>query len=184
MRPTEQLIEEHKAIKSMLSILDSVCNKLESKEEINPEDLEQILDFIKTFADKYHHEKEEYLLFPAMEKAGIPREGGPIAVMLMEHNVGRDFVKRMSEAVAKYQDGIHNGSQEIIENARGYISLLTPHIEKEDNILYPMADIHLSENQQAELLEKFEKVEMEKIGLDKLEKLHSLLTRLKAVYLQ
>ncbi|KKK78887.1 hypothetical protein LCGC14_2839020, partial [marine sediment metagenome] len=124
-----QLIEEHKAIKSMLSILESVCNKLESKEEINPEDLEQILDFIKTFADKYHHEKEEYLLFPAMEKAGIPREGGPIAVMLMEHNVGRDFVKRMSEAVAKYQDGIRNGSQEIIENARGYISLLTPHIE-------------------------------------------------------
>jgi len=63
MTPTEQLKEEHEAIKLMLRILDKVCDKLESGEEVNPEHLDQILEFIKVFADKCHHGKEEDLLF-------------------------------------------------------------------------------------------------------------------------
>lgn len=168
----------------MLRILKKVCDRLESGDEVNPEHLDQILNFIKVFADQCHHGKEEDLLFPAMEEAGIPREGGPIGVMLTEHDMGRGYVKSMNEAVSKYKAGNHKVSSTIVENAESYIELLTPHIEKEDNILYAMADMHLSEKKQEELLEGFEKVESEKIGIGKHEEFHKLLHHLKEVYLK
>lgn len=182
MKPTVQLKEEHQAIKLMLRITEKVCEKLESGEEVSPEHLEQIVEFIKVFADKCHHGKEEDLLFTAMEEAGIPKEGGPIGVMLTEHDVGRGYVRGMSEAIARYKAGGRRASSAIAQNARKYIALLTQHIDKEDNILYPMADMHLSKEKQKELLEEFELVEREKIGVGKHEEFHELLDHLKAVY--
>ena len=183
MKPTEQLKEEHKAIKLMLQILEKVCEKLESGEKLNPEHLEKIVEFIRVFADRCHHGKEEDLLFPAMEEAGIPREGGPIGVMLLEHNLGRDYVKGLSDAITKYKAGDRTVSSKIVENARNYIGLLTPHINKEDNILYMMADMHVSKEKQEELMEEFEKVERERIGVGKHEEFHQLLHNLQEVYL-
>ena len=146
--------------------------------------LERIVEFIRVFADKCHHGKEEELLFSAMEEAGIPKEGGPIGVMLTEHDVGRGYVRGMSEAVAKYKAGDHQASSAIVGNARNYIALLTQHIDKEDNVLYPMADMHLSVEKQEELLKEFERVEHERIGVGKHEEYHKLLDHLTQVYLE
>ncbi len=164
MRATESLKEEHKVIKRMLSILGKVCDLLEKGEEVKEEHLKKIMEFIRAFADSCHHGKEEGLLFPAMESAGIPREGGPIGVMLYEHTLGRNFVKGMGEGIENFFKGIEDARKEIIDNARNYIGLLKDHIEKEDNILYPMADMHLSEEEQLELMEKFEDLERKVIG--------------------
>jgi len=183
MKPTEQLKEEHKAIKLMLEILNKVCERLESGKAVNPEHLEKIVEFIRVFADRCHHGKEEDLLFPAMEEAGIPRQGGPIGVMLLEHNMGRDYVKRLSDAVNKYKTGDRTISDKIVENARNYIALLTPHINKEDNILYLMADMRVPKEKQDELLAEFEKVETERMGPGKHEEFHRLLHNLKEIYL-
>lgn len=117
-------------------------------------------------------------MFLEMEKAGVPREEGPIEVMLTEHNIGRDYVKKMGEAVNK------SLFSQFSQNAKGYIELLTEHIGKKDDILYPIADSHLAPETQNELLEKFEKVEEEKIGHGKHEKFHRLLYRLKETYLK
>jgi hemerythrin-like domain-containing protein len=184
MTPTEQLKEEHKAILLMLEILESVCQRLESEKKVNPEHLEKIIEFIRVFADKCHHGKEEDLLFSAMEEVGVPKEGGPIGVMLMEHNMGRDYVKGMSQGTTKYKSGDMKASSEIVENARNYIALLSQHIRKEDYVLYPMADMRLSQEKQEELLEKFEKVELERIGKGKHEEFHKLLKELKETYLK
>jgi hemerythrin-like domain-containing protein len=184
MKPTEQLKEEHKAIKLVLKILEKFCEKLESKGKVNPEHLKQTLEFIKGFADKCHHAKEEELLFPAMEEAGIPKQGGPIGVMLLEHTMGRDYVKGMSEAGEKYGAGDQKVSSQIIESARNYIALLTQHIEKEDNILFPMADMSLSKERQENLSKEFESLERERIGIGKHKEFHRLLHNLKSVYLE
>lgn len=184
MISTEQLMEEHKGIKLMLIILEEFCKKLESGEKVDQDHLDQIIDFIRIFADKCHHGKEEDLLFPAMEKAGVPKEGGPIGVMLMEHDYGREYVKGMSQAIGKYKSGDTEASVEIVENARAYIELLTQHIYKEDNILYPIADKFLSEKTQKELYEDFEKIEIEKIGAGTHERFHELLHKLKNIYLK
>ncbi len=178
MRPTEQLKEEHKAIKLMLKVLEAVCTRLENKEVIPEGHFEKIIEFIKVFANKCHHGKEEDLLFPALEEAGIPKEGGPIGVMLMEHDTGRSYVKGMSESI------VSKDFNKFIENSRGYIELLNQHIDKEDNILYMMADMHLSSSKQEELLKQFERVERERISAGKHEEFHELIHHLKEVYLE
>ena len=184
MKATEELKEEHKAIKLTLSILSNVSKRFGSGEKVDQEDLDNILEFIKTFADKCHHGKEEDLLFVAMENVGIPRDRGPIGVMLKEHEMGRSYVRNMSEAVDKYKAGELSYSSQFVENAKKYIDLLTQHIDKEDNILYPMADMQLSEEKQRELIEKFEELEQERIGIGKHEELHELLHHLKDKYLE
>ncbi|MGB9773472.1 MAG: hemerythrin domain-containing protein [Bacteroidota bacterium] len=184
MKPTDQLKQEHKAVKLMLEILEKMCHKLESGEEkINLSHLDQTIEFIKVFVDKCHHAKEEELLFPAMEAAGIPREGGPIGMMLMEHDIGRNYVKNLSEAVDKYKAGDNRASAGIVENARKYAELLAQHIVKEDSILYPMAEATLPEEGQEKLLEEFERVENERVGAGKHEEFHKMLSTLRDIYL-
>ncbi|MFX1250788.1 MAG: hemerythrin domain-containing protein [Promethearchaeota archaeon] len=183
MKPTEELMKEHEAIQVMLSILEQMCNRLELGERLPPGKLERVLEFIKLFADKCHHGKEEDLLFPAMIKAGFSKEGGPIAVMLHEHVIGRNAVKGMDEALVKYKQSKDTIPEGFIENARTYIRLLRQHIDKEDHILYPMANQHLSLEVQQELLEQFERVEREVIGVGTHEKFHELLHQLKEEFL-
>jgi len=182
MTPTMQLKKEHDAIQQMLGILERVCRKLESGEQVNPVHLEQMIEFIRVFADKRHHGKEEDLLFPAMEASGFPREGGPTGVMFREHDEGRSYVRALSEAVSQYKGGNLAASPHIVRSARSYIALLTQHIDKENNILFPMADMHLSEEKQRELLVEFDRVETEKIGVGKHEEFHQLLHNLKGMY--
>jgi len=182
MRPTEELVTEHNAIKRMLRVLDEVARQLDAGTSVDAGDLEQMVGFIRGFADRCHHAKEEDLLFCAMEEAGIPRQSGPIGVMLHEHTVGRGYVRGMADGIAAYKAGEPGAAARIAENARGYVALLTQHIYKEDNILYPMADRALSAEKQAELLEGFEQVERERVGPGKHEEYHALLDRLEATY--
>ena len=183
MFTTEQLKEEHAGIKLMLDILAKVCNRLESGESVDQRHLDQILEFLKVFVDKCHHGKEEDILFPAMERAGIPGEGGPIGVMLAEHRLGRENIKRMSEAAAKLDRGDRSASSQFVQNARSYIERLLEHIEKENEILYPMADSIIPEQTQEELLADFEKVEEERVGHGKHKEFHRMMDRMREIYL-
>jgi len=182
MKPTETLKTEHRAILLMLKVAESVSRKLEAGESVPASDPARIVDFIQGFADKCHHAKEEDLLFPAMEKAGVPRQGGPIGVMLSEHTEGREYVRRMKEAAEKYAAGEKESGVRFAENARAYAALLSQHIHKEDNILYPIADARLSLEIQTGLEKDFERVEEEVVGAGKHEEYHRLLEELERTY--
>ena len=79
----------------MLDILERMSEKIVAGESVPTDHLEQVLDFLEVFADKCHHGKEkEKLLFAAMEEAGVPKEGGPLAAMFSEHDRGRQFIKK------------------------------------------------------------------------------------------
>lgn len=168
MLATEQLKKEHEAIILLLDILGVACKVIEAGEKVSQKDLEDIMEFIAVFADKCHHAKEEDLLFPMMEKSGV------IEVMLQEHDLGRSFVRGMREAKTQ---------PEFAVAARNYISLLTQHIEKENDILYAIANTYISKEKQEELLILFEKLEEEKIGIGKHEEFHKLLKKLESIYL-
>lgn len=182
MKATKDLKDEHGGIKVMLAILGKVCDRLEAGKGVDPKHLEEILEFLRVFVDKCHHAKEEDHLFPAMEKAGIPKEGGPIGMMLLEHRAGRDFVRAMtlaSEAMAK---GDRGAAKRFAANARSYSDLLLQHIEKEDNILYPMAEARLPADADGALAAEFEKVEEERVGHGRHEEFHRMMDRLKSIY--
>jgi hemerythrin-like domain-containing protein len=183
MKPTQELSQEHQAILLMIRILEKIGQKLEAGERVDVSHLEKAVDFIKGFADKCHHAKEEDLLFPAMEKAGIPRTGGPLGVMLNEHVAGRGFVKGMTDAIAGLKKGDKAAGRLFAENAGKYGALLSQHIFKEDRILYPMADARLSAEEQAELSAHFADVEEKVVGRGKHEEYHRLLKELEAAYL-
>ncbi len=184
MKATEQLKAEHAGIKLMLEVLEEICKRLEAGKRVDTNHLEHIIEFIQVFADKCHHAKEEDLLFPAMEKAGVLKEGGPLGVMLAEHKEGRDYALMMKEAVMGYKaKADEEAALKFIKNARNYINLLSRHIDKEDNLLYPMADASLSKNKQEELSEKFERIEIERIGSGMHERFHVFLDYLREAYL-
>ena len=122
------------------------------------------LDFFSHFADQCHHFKEEQVLFPAMEERGIPREGGPIGMMLMEHEEGRGHVRSMLAALTLAEARNEAAKDTLLENARAYLRLLREHIQKEDEILFRIADDVIPPDEQKQLLRSFEEHEAKEIG--------------------
>jgi hemerythrin-like domain-containing protein len=182
MTPTQDLKYEHEIVKHALKILGNLGDKVEAGDKPNTEHLTKILEFITEFVDKCHHGKEEDLLFPVMERARGAQVKPMISQMLLEHQQGRAFVKNMKQALADYQAGQTQAMARFIENARGYIGLLTSHIMKEDTILYGVADQSLTPKQQADLMEGFEKTELERTGPGKHAEYHQLIHQLAEIY--
>lgn len=118
-----------------------------------------------------------------MVEHAIPKEGGPLAVMLNEHQLGRDYIKSLNSAFEELKDGNKNPINDIILSSTNYVNLLRNHIEKENNILFNMADKVLNEEDQSKIFDAFEKLEIEKIGIGKHEEYHQLLKKLKSIYL-
>ncbi len=147
-----------------MKLLGIVCVNLEDNRQAEASDLQWFVDFIILFADKYHHKKEEDILFEWMERYGVPKQGGPVAVMLQEHERGRKYVQALNEAVKNYRAGDSASIKQFIVNARNYINLLTPHIDKEDYILYEIAEAHIPEEKKAELQQLFDRAEITVLG--------------------
>ena len=121
--------------------------------------LELVVNLIKTYADGFHHAKEEQVLFPLLEEKGFSKVHGPVAVMLHEHVEGREFVKGISQRIDVYKAGNVSALPEIYQYMQGYVDLLREHINKENNVLFKLADKALSSDEQLELLNKFGSIE-------------------------
>ena len=115
------------------------------------------------------------------EHRGVPREGGPIGVMLAEHERGRAYVRAMAEAAGRYSKGDKSAAPVLIQNGRNYVELLRQHIAKEDRVLFPMADKVLSGAEQTQLFEAFETIERERTGAGEHERYHHVLDELERV---
>jgi len=136
MTVIEELKAEHQAVLLTIRILEQITSKLENGQAIDSRHLDQILEFLQIFVDKCHHGKEEKVLFPAMEEVGIQVEGGPLGVMLYEHEQGRSFVQGLKIGVEGYRVGKVDAIAQIVENAQKYSRLLVAHIDKENDVLY------------------------------------------------
>ena len=175
----EDLIHEHKAIQHALNILEKMSERIENNGDADKSDIKSFLEFLKEFADKCHHGKEEIFLFPALEKAGIKKEGGPIGAMLFDHTRGRNYIKQMQNSILKNQvDRLL-----FVKASYDYISLMRSHIQKENTVLFPLIDIKLSVSEQNDLYEKFENHEEKVIGMGRHEQLHNILEDLAIKYL-
>jgi hemerythrin-like domain-containing protein len=166
MNPIEKLMAEHRNILRGLDLLEGGALELENGIEVSPKFFIAAIDFIRNYADRYHHAKEEDILFIRMGEAGFSPEAGPVAVMLYEHNQGRAFVSNLERANNRYATGEKEAVGEIIKNAIAYVNLLRAHIQKEDMILYPMAENALGERGINSMKPDFEKVEREETGIE------------------
>ena len=181
MNPIQALEADHDVILSMLETTIKVCDRIDAGDLIPAEHLENLVRFIREFADGTHHAKEEDILFPAMEQAGIPKDGGPVGIMLIEHNQGREFVSEIAEGIVGYKTGDPDGIAQVMENARAYVVLLFQHIQKENQILYPMAQRAIDATGWAAIATQFEEVDRQ-AGQAKIDGLMQIAEDLAATY--
>ena len=173
MKSIDRLVAEHEVIERGLTVLERVIARIEAGQPIPDGFPKWVSGFFRQFADKCHHAKEEDLLFPLLKERGIPVEGGPIGVMLHEHEVGRDCVRRMRDA----DDADEFDGPNFARAAAEFIPLLRQHIFKENNILFQMATNVLSPDDDAAMDERFSQVEQERKLTGMQEKFGSELAR-------
>lgn len=173
MTPTEELRHEHKVILLVLEGAEKLAASTGGPDRVT---LGEMVEFFVNFVDRCHHTKEEKHLFPKLEERGIPHHGGPIGVMLEEHSEGRALVSAMKEGLgAEQSDRVSIALGEVILS---YVHLLRAHIDKENNVLFVMADRVLTAEEQQDLSRAFAKVEAKEIGEGVHEKYHQLAHRL------
>ena len=140
MDATKCLRDEHQVILRVLDCFEIALRGAGDTGKATKEVFGPFVEFFRGFADKCHHCKEEDRLFPCMEKKGIPREGGPIGVMLSEHQQGRMHVRTIAEHLDAADGGGEGATATILEHGRKYLDLLRQHIDKEDHCLFGMAE--------------------------------------------
>lgn len=159
--PIELLTQEHKYILKVVHALSIIDEDLAQGKQVDVNLIEKIISFMRSFADKYHHAKEEAVLFPAMEHKGVPKTGCPLAALRAEHEKGRKLVTTLNEAADAYAAG----SSESVEEIRGAIAeirqLYPSHIWKEDEMVFPMAQRLFSQEEMKKLSIDFKQAENE-----------------------
>ncbi len=172
MDAIETLMNEHRTIERVLDALVGFAEDAVRRGTSDKDELGRFVTFVREFADACHHGKEEDILFAAMADAGFPRNGGPIAVMLHEHDQGRALVRILKDRAEQPGAWTDADRHEVAEVARGYSAMLHAHIHKEDAILYPMAEQHLAPEVMDRVGEDCERYEAERAGGH--ERLHAL----------
>ncbi len=174
MKATEILRDEHRVIERVLDALEAGADRVDRGAAIDPAFFLDAAEFIRGFADGCHHHKEEGVLFVAMNAAGMPTQGGPIGVMLTEHEEARALTRALRDGAQRMEAGDRVAGAQVVNAARGYVRLLRAHIQKEDQILFPMADQLIPPSQHARVEQEFDRVEREESGADAHRKYHAL----------
>lgn len=146
--PLKRLVDEHVLIKKLVGLIPKVIDNLQVESEEGRHLVLQTVNFIRFYADRYHHAKEEEILFRYFDE-----NSDILKAMRQEHEEARNHVKAILEALDK------RDKEAIAEHLNAYQNLLTEHIRKEDEILYPWMDRNLSVTQVGELFSAFAEVE-------------------------
>ncbi len=178
MKATEILIEEHRVIERVLDALEPAANRLSSGDGVPAAFFLKAADFIKGFADGCHHHKEEGILFVALEANGMSREKGPVAVMLAEHEEARRLTRAMRAAAEQMQGGDPSAASQVVQNALSYVKLLRQHIQKEDRVLFPVADRAIPAEQREQVDAAFDRAGQEETAAGLREKYLALAAEL------
>ena len=138
---TASLRRDHDLIEKVIKAMESTIQLLNDGKQIPESILLPVIDFSKNFTDVCHHSKEENSLFPALEQAGMPRNMGPIAMMLIDHERSREIGKEMENSAKDY---ISSGNSiKLISDMQQYVEHITEHLWKENNKLFMMAEARL-----------------------------------------
>jgi hemerythrin-like domain-containing protein len=163
--PTQMLEDEHLVIAKVVGAAPVLADRLEAGQLVDVETLLDVVEFMRIFADKCHHGKEEELLFPALANKGVPMQGCPVGALTAEHIRGRSLVKELADAAEAYKGGDSAARGAVVKSLRGIAALYPNHIWKEDYLLFPLTKKVLSMEEQQSLCRQFELVE-ERVGRD------------------
>lgn len=137
MDAIQKLKEEHTVILRMLSVIRKACMDILETKEVKDQLFRTAIDFVRCYADKYHHSKEEDVLFKKMQEEIADKDSeAAIQGMFIEHDLGRAYIYNLEKALDQVKQGNQEAKIDIIGNAIAYTDLLKRHIFKEDHVLY------------------------------------------------
>lgn len=183
MNSIDVLVNEHNNIKRVLKIIRCLCVNMVEGNKVEIDDFSKIIDFIRNYADKYHHGKEEEMLFKYMQEDLSSDIGeGPVRGMFIEHDYARSFIMNLEIAIKEYKNGNTESKVDIIANAIGYANLLNNHILKEDNVIYKYAITHLPKETINKMNKEFEILEQKQENIERRKKYIDLIENLSKKY--
>jgi hemerythrin-like domain-containing protein len=155
MQVTHELMNEHQLILKYLYLMERYVqfSQTNDNKDLLLQKAQDFISFIQKFTDTYHHAKEEDILFKYLQAPGVLSHCNPLPVMVSDHEQGRMYVQNMKDALA------NNDLKTLCDNACAYSQTLKQHIFKEDNILYPMAENGLSDDDKIALGNEYKQIE-------------------------
>jgi hemerythrin-like domain-containing protein len=159
MKATGILCKEHRVIEYLLAAMEIQAARLQSGSAVRTEFFLDAAIFLRQFIDECHQRKEEETLVVALMDAGLAKDSGPIAEMLVEHAQAQEFTRNIEKNARIVLGGGTNARADLARDAAGYVSLLTQHFKKEEDELFPLAEQLIPAEVQAELDAEFERIE-------------------------
>jgi DUF438 domain-containing protein len=157
------LVSEHEMIERAMAVLKSNLEKIDEAVKV-PLQMQRAIDFLLEFGDKMHNTKEERFLFPLMGRKGLPVEGGPIGVMLMEHDAERKLLQKMMAELPNLAESSAAGRAKFAAEGFEYLKIRAEHIWKENDVLYAMGRKVIDEQENNALLQEFKTLDRQTYG--------------------
>lgn len=154
MKPTDELIFEHKAIKIMLNVMSNISESIKNKKVFYTNDVEKIVDFLSVYIDKCHKNKEETVFYPALLLSKYPFKN--IGLIINEHSIGKGYLEEILCCVENCKIGSTFSCERIADCIANYVQLKEGHIQIEENDFFPLAEKALSEEVQLEISKQFQ----------------------------
>jgi hemerythrin-like domain-containing protein len=156
MQARGPLMIEHRLIERMLSVIKGVLAEIESKHEVDPVFVDVAVDFIRVYADRTHHGKEEDILFRELKKKTLnPLDSQIMKELIEEHVFGRQTTKALVEANARYRNGDETALADIAAGFKSLTEFYPRHIEKEDKIFFPSSRAYFTDDEDQAILAEY-----------------------------
>ena len=156
MQARAPLMIEHRLIERMIAIITEMLSKIEKEKNVDPVLIDTAVDFIRTYADRTHHGKEEDILFRDLKERKLSEEDQRLMDDLIEeHILGRKITGNLITANNRYRNGDTGALSEIVNGLRMLAGFYPKHIEKEDKVFFPAARQYFSESEDQAMLDEF-----------------------------
>jgi hemerythrin-like domain-containing protein len=156
MQARGQLMIEHRLIERMLSVIKDILANIESKNNVDPAFVDIAVDFIRVYADRTHHGKEEDILFRELKNKPLSTDDRRVMNELIEEHVfGRQTTKALVDANTRYRNGDETALADIADKLLILIEFYPKHIEKEDKVFFPSSRTYFTDEEDQAMLAEF-----------------------------
>lgn len=150
-----QMTAEHRHIETVTKSLRDAVAALGNGQRLNVEKLRNVVEFLRVYAGRRHHQREEALFFPILVRRGVPAQGCPLGGLKHEHEKGRALISALDERITFYEQQRPGSGQVLRQTLQEIIKLYRHHLWMEDAMVFPMAEKLVSEDDNRELMIKF-----------------------------
>ena len=156
MQARGPLMIEHRLIEQMLKAIQRTLKLVEKTQTIDPYFVDTVVDFVRIYADRTHHGKEEDILFRELGKKSLSNEDRKTMDLLVEdHIFSRNTTKALVEANMRYREGKQEALGDVIAYLKTFAEFYPGHIKKEDTVFFPASRAYFSDEEDQAMLNEF-----------------------------